>query len=356
MENLSYSPPNVLIVDDVNANLVTLSEIIRNAGYIARPVTSARQAVNAIEALAPSLILMDISMPEIDGLVFCSMLKKNTNTRDIPVIFISALNSTENIIKGFRAGAVDFISKPFAAEEVILRINTHLKMYRMNQELEQYNKNLYKIINDQIRKLYEEQKNVVNALIILAEKRDSTKAAHLDYVGKNSKILAMSLQMSPIFRGQITNSFIDAIELAAPLHDIGKIIISDDILYKKELLLPEEASVLETHTTAGAALLEEIYSMNPKNEFIKLAIDIARNHHEKWDGTGYPNKTGGAAIPLCARIVAIVNEYDLLINKTDCGQNYSLESCMGIINMKSGSDFDPDIVTVFHKIQNQLKR
>lgn len=356
MENTSYSPPNILVIDDIIANLTVLAEIIRDAGYIARPVTSARQAVNAIEALSPDLILMDISMPEINGFTFCSMLKKNTNTRDIPVIFISALNSAEDKIKGFRAGAVDYITKPFVAEEVILRVNTHLKMYRMRLELELYNRKLYKIINDQIRKLYEEQKNIVTALSKLALMRDGKKAAHLDYISKNSKILAMSLQMSPLFRNQITNSFIDAVEMAAPLHDIGKVAICDSILYKTEKLTEAECKIMESHTTKGAALLNEIYAMNTQNEFIKLAIDIAGNHHEHWDGTGYPNGISGVDIPLSARIVAIVNLYDYLLNNGENGHLNSHESCMIKINEASGKLFDPNIVAIFNKIQYQLKK
>lgn len=356
MDNLPFSPANILVVDDVNANLIVLAEIIRNAGYIARPVTSARQAVNAIEALPPNLILMDISMPEIDGFVFCTMLKKNANTRDIPIIFISALSSTEDKIKGFKAGAVDFIVKPFEVEEVTFRINTHLHMYKMQLELEGYNKKLYRIINDQIRKLYEEHKKVINALIKVAEKRDKSKAIHLEHVGKNSKILAMSLQMSSKFRNKITNSFIEAIELAAPLHDIGKMVICDSIMLKSDNLNTQETEIMKTHTTIGASILEEIYTVNEQNEFLKLAVDIAKNHHEMWNGTGYPNGIIGTDIPLCARIVSIVNEYDLLIASKDYGKGYSHERAVKIINEESEKQFDPDIVAVFNKIQYQLKK
>lgn len=356
MENLPFSPPNILIVDDVSANLMVLSEMIRGVGYIARPVTSAMQAANAIEALTPNLILMDISMPDIDGLAFCSMLKKNINTRDIPVIFISALNSPEDKVKGFQAGAVDYIAKPFEAEEVTLRINTHLQMHRMQQELETYNKKLYKIINEQIRKLYEEQKNLVKALALLASRRSSMNAGHLDRVGKNSRILSMSLQMCPHYRNQITNSFIDAIELAAPLHDIGKIEISDSILLKTEDLQKEEAEIMKNHTTIGAEILEQIFGMNQNNEFIKLAISIARYHHEKWDGSGYPEGLRGADIPLSARIVTIVNKYDYLTSHGDYGQAYSHVESIKIICGQAGVQLDPDIVAVFSKIQNQLKK
>jgi putative two-component system response regulator len=355
MENVPFSPPNILIVDDVNSNLVVLSEMLRKAGYISRPVTSARQAVNAIEALTPDLILMDISMPEIDGFLFCKMLKKNSNTRDIPVIFISALNSIEEKIKGFKVGAVDYISKPFETEEITLRINTHLQLYKMKQELEVYNKKLYKIINDQIRKLYIEQKNMVSALVLLASKSGINQSKHLDNVGKNSRLLAMSLQMSMEFKDQITNNFIDAIDLAAPLHDIGKLIISSSNIPNTADLSKKNTELMKSHTTVGAELLEEIYTMNIHNEFLKLAIEIAGCHHEQWNGCGYPKGLKGINIPLGARIVSIVNEYDRLTNGEKDGQVYSHEKSMEIINEQAGILYDPAIITVFNKIQHQLK-
>lgn len=352
MEHMPFSPPNILVIDDVSANLVVLAEMIRKAGYIARPVTSARQAVSAIEVLPPNLILMDISMPEIDGYVFCSMLKKNANTRDIPVIFISALNTSEDKIKGFRAGAVDYICKPFEVEEVTLRIDTHLKMYKMQQELEAYNKKLYKIINDQIQKIYEEQKNVMHALAMLIAKRDSSKSMHMQLVGKNSKILAMSMQLTPKFSDRITNSFIEAIELAAPLHDIGKLAMSECLLM--EHLSEEEKENIEAHTMIGADMLTEIYSSNEQNEFLKMAIDIAKYHHENWDGSGFPMGIAGVEIPLSARIISIVNVYDILIRDTvnPCSHDKTVE----IINAGTGILFDPEIVSIFNKIQYQLRK
>ncbi len=352
MEYMPLSPPNILVIDDVSANLVVLAEMIRKAGYIARPVTSARQAVIAIEALPPNLILMDISMPEIDGYVFCSMLKKNANTRDIPVIFISALDASEDKIKGFRAGAIDYISKPFEVEELTLRIDIHLKMYKMQQELEAYNKKLYKIINDQIQKIYEEQKNVMNALAMLIAKRDSSRYNHMQLVGKNSKLLAMSMQLTPKFHDRITNSFIEAIELAAPLHDIGKLAMAECLL--KEHLSEEERESLKAHTMIGADMLTEIYSSNEQNEFLKMAIDIAKYHHENWDGSGYPMGIAGVEIPLSARIVSIVNVYDILISDTlnPCSHDKAVEK----INAGTEILFDPEIVSIFNKIQYQLRK
>ncbi len=355
MDNISYSPPNILIVDDVNANLTVLTEIIRKEGYIARPVTSIKQAWSAIEALAPNLILLDISMPETNCLEFCSMLKKNSTTRDIPVIFITDLNSIHDKIKGFQLGAVDYISKPFEVEEVTIRINTHLKMHKTQKELEVYNKKLYKIINEQIRKIYEGQKQVVEAMVKIATINNPLRAAHLKRVGDNARILAISLQLSNKFKEQVTNSFIDAIDLAAQLHDIGTLGIGDALL-EKEVPTDEEINLIKRHPQMGADALEEVLALAGNNEFVRMAINIARYHHENWDGSGYPTQLAGNEIPLCARIVSVIETYDSLVCLSNSGNTVSHEEAMRIINRGAGSVFDPDIIQVFNKIQNQLKK
>jgi len=354
--NAQKEEVNILIVDDVTSNLVILNEMIKSAGYVARPVTSAKQALRAIEIAKPQLILLDIAMPDMSGYEFCELLKKDVRTRDIPIIFISAVNTSEDRVKGFRLGAVDFIAKPFEIEEVMLRINTHLKIYRMQRELEQYNKKLYKMVSEQTRQIVEEEKHFVYALARLSEAREDITGHHLQNIGANCKLLAMSLQFSSKFEKEVTNSFIDEIEMAAPLHDIGKILISDTILLKTTPLSKDEMAIVQKHATQGADTLQELYEMNEHNRFLAMAIDIARYHHEKWDGTGYPEGLKGEEIPLAARIIAIVDVYDALVSERSYKEAYTHEESMMIINEESGKSFDPDIVDIFNKIQNQLKR
>lgn len=355
MEQFNYKKANILVVDDMNANLVILTEIIRNAGYIARPVTSAEMAMSAIGALLPHLILLDISMPDINGFEFCAMLKKNYRTRDIPVIFISSFYSREDKLKSFRLGAVDYITKPFEVEEITIRINTHLKIFNMQQNLEAYNKRLYKIINNQIRTIYEEQKNVMYALARLVERRDN-RSNHLIRIGKNSRLLAMGMQLSPRFKEEISSSFIETIELAAQLHDIGKIAIKDCILLKTDPLTEEEQEILKSHSEVGARTLKEIFDKKSQNQFGRMAINIAWSHHENWDGSGYPRGLSGTDIPLCARIVSIIDTYDILTHEWKDSIPYTHEQCIAMINMDAGIKFDPEIVDVLNKIQNQLVR
>lgn len=353
---MEESTANVLIVDDVTSNLIILTEMIKSAGYVARPVTSARQAMTAIEVKRPQLILLDISMPEMDGYEFCELLKNDIHTRDIPIIFISAMNTMEDKKKGFGLGAVDFISKPFEVEEVTIRVNTHLKIYQMKQELESYNRRLHKMVNDQMKRLEEEKKNFIFALAKLSELKESTDGVHLRNISRNSKLLAMSLQFSPEFEKQISNSFVESIEVASGLHDIGKISVSDQVLLKPGRLNPEEWEIMKSHCVMGADMLQQLYDRNESNEFLKMAIDIARYHHEWWDGTGYPMGLKGEEIPLAARIVAVVDVYDALVGKRCYKDSYSHKESMDIINQEAGRHFDPKIIEIFNKVQNRLKR
>ena len=346
---------NILIVDDVPTNLVILSEIIKELGDIPRPVVSVKQAQSAIEKRLPDLIILDISMPDITGFEYCTMLKADVKTRDIPIIFISALDSVEDKIKGFKLGAVDYISKPFQKEEVMVRLVTHLRLYRMQQEIESYNQRLHKMVSDQIRLVSNEQKNVLWALKNIAETKGDERGAHLSMLGANSRLLAMSLQLSPKFEKEITASFIEEIELASQLHDLGYITIDDSILLKSEDLLPEEWEILKTHAETGAKHLEKIYEQGSKNDFLKMAIDIARCHHENWDGSGYPRGISGKDIPLSARIVKILDCYDVL-NRERCYRNaYTLEESLAIMERENGHQFDPEIMEIFSKVQKQMK-
>lgn len=356
MSNVSLSGrPNILIVDDVPTNLVILSEMIKELGYIPRPVVSVKQAQVAIEKKMPNLILLDISMPDITGFEYCTMLKSDIKTRDIPIIFISALNSVDDKVKGFRLGAVDYIAKPFEKEEVSVRLATHLKLYQMQQELESYNHRLHKMVNDQMNMVTREQKNILRALTNLVEAKGDENGTHLSMLGTNCRFLTISLQFSPKFEKEITSSFIEEIELASQLHDLGFIGIDDVVLYKTDELTPKEWEILKTHPEIGAKHLEEIYEMGSKNDFMKMAIEIARYHHENWDGTGYPRGLSGTEIPLAARIVKVLDCYDVL-NRDRCYRRaYSLEESLTIMERENGKQFDPEIMEIFNKVQKQMK-
>lgn len=354
-DNLLANRPNILIVDDVSANLVLLSEMIKELGYMPRPVISVKAAQNAIEKKLPDLILLDITMPDISGFEYCAMLKSSVRTREIPIIFISALDSIEDKVKGFQLGAVDYIAKPFEKAELEVRLATHLKMSQMQREMESYNKRLHKMVSDQIHLVSEEQKNLIQAISMLIKTKEDAYGDHLDTVSKNSRLLAISLQLSPKFDKIITTAFIDVIELSSRLHDIGYLNVDDIIQAKPEPLSEDEWKEIRKHPGDGADILEQIYEKCAHNDFMKMAVEIAKYHHENWDGSGYPYGLQGEEIPLSARIVKIIDCFDVLNRKRSYREAYSFEESLEIMKRDTGIQFDPSIMEIFNKVQKQLK-
>ncbi|MEZ3479152.1 MAG: response regulator [Lachnospiraceae bacterium] len=348
---------SILVVDDVEVNLIILEEIIKNMGYEALLAQSVKEALEIIEnrEQLPKVILSDISMPETDGFTFCSMLKNDPYTKDIPVIFISAMDTASDLSKGFELGAVDYIPKPFEKTEVEMRISTHLKIYNMQRDLEENNKQLNLVVARQMEKLRIEQKNIMTALARLVESKENVSGSHYKNILYNSRILAEGMQLSPKFEDEVTDDFIDTIESSAGLHDIGKLMIPDQILLKNAPLDEEERRVMCTHAELGAKTLNDIYEGVEKNDFIEMAIDIAWYHHECWDGSGYPKGLKGKEIPLSARIVKVVDVFDAMISERHYKKPIPLDQTLAYMQEKSGTIFDPDIIRVFMRIYRNFK-
>lgn len=342
----------ILVVDDVEVNLIILEEIIKNMGYQPLLAQSVKEALTILEEAErlPQLVLSDISMPNIDGYTFCSMFKKNPYTKDIPVIFISATDSSDNLGKGFELGAVDYIPKPFDKTEVEMRISTHLKIYSMQKDLEENNRQLSMLVASQMEKLRLEQKNIIIALARLIENKENNNGSHYINVLHNSRVLAQAMQLSPKFEEQITDDFIDTIESSSGLHDIGKLMIPDSILLKNTTLNAEERKVMCTHAEIGAKTLIDIYQNVEKNDFIDMAIDIAWYHHECWDGSGYPKGLKGEEIPLPARIVKVVDVFDAMVSERRYKKPIPLNEVLAYMEKKAGTIFDPDIIKVLLRI------
>ena len=348
---------SILVVDDVEVNLIILEEIIKNMGYEALLAQSVKEALQIIEdrEQLPKVILSDISMPETDGFTFCSMLKNDPYTKDIPVIFISAMDTASDLSKGFELGAVDYIPKPFEKTEVEMRISTHLKIYNMQRDLEENNKQLNLVVARQMEKLRLEQKNIMTALARLVESRENVSGSHYKNILYNSRILAEGMQLSPMFEDDVTDDFIDTIESSAGLHDIGKLMIPDRILLKNAPLDEEERRIMCAHAELGAKTLNDIYEGVEKNDFVEMAIDIAWYHHECWDGSGYPKGLKGKEIPLSARIVKVVDVFDAMISERRYKKPIPLDQTLAYMQEKSGTDFDPDIIRVFMRIYRTFR-
>ena len=348
---------SILVVDDVEVNLIILEEIIKNMGYQPMLAQSVKEALKIIEESEklPQIILSDISMPETDGFTFCTMLKNDPYTKDIPVIFISAMDTASDIGKGFELGAVDYIPKPFEKTEVEMRISTHLKIYFMQKDLEENNRQLNLVVARQMEKLRVEQKNIMTALARLVENKENVSGSHYRNILYNSRILAEGMQLSPKFEDQVTDDFIDTIESSSGLHDIGKLLIPDSILLKNAPLNEEERKIMSTHAELGARTLMDIYEGVEKNDFIEMAIDIAWHHHECWDGSGYPKGLKRTEIPLSARIVKTVDVFDAMISERRYKKPISLDKTLEYMEEKAGIVFDPDIIRVFMRIYRNFR-
>lgn len=339
----------ILIVDDMEMNRVLLEEMIKDIGGDPVLAQSGEQALELIKEQCPELVLTDISMPGMDGYELCRTLKRKKETRNVPVIFISAYDEPEDIVAGLSMGGEDYITKPFIPEVVQARVGVHLRLYEAKKELIDMNRRLQISVKEQLRQIELEKKNILYAMANIAAQNANYEKEHMDRVGRNCRILAQGMQLSPLFENQISDSFIDTIELAAPLCDIGYIGISMDILSKREFTGEEEAAVRK-HTSIGAKLLEDLQVNNDYNDFISTAVDIAKYHHENWDGSGYPDKLTGKNIPLAAQIVSVAEMYCTLTGEGNLSREEALEE----MGREAGIKFNPNIYEICRKISRQL--
>ncbi len=341
------SEPDILVVDDTPANLRLLVDMLKVKGYKARPVTSGLLALQAARQLPPDLILLDINMPDMDGYEVCKRLKRDETLKEIPVVFISALNETIDKVKAFTTGGVDYVTKPFQFQEVEARISAHLRLRHLQLELEKHNHHLEELVEEKIREISRSQMATIIALAKLAESRDTDTGAHLERVQAYCAVLASKLAERPSFRPIITPAYTENLVCASSLHDIGKVGIPDSILLKPGTLTPEEYTVMKEHTLIGARTLETVHDRYPNNAFITMGIEIARCHHERWDGKGYPDGLAGERIPLSARIMCLADVYDALRSKRVYKDADSEEKTFEIIASETGKQFDPAVQESF---------
>ena len=337
----------IMVIDDRPSNLTLLRDILYEKGYKVATFPQARLALTAARRNPPDLILLDIDMPDMDGFELCKKLKQDDCLRDIPVVFVSALSSAQDKVQAFSLGGIDYITKPFLSEEVFARLETHLNLRRLQREMRKQNLNLEERVNEQVLEISEAQLATINALSRIAESRDEDTGKHIERTQGFCLMLAQHLVDKGHFTDIIDAAFINNIYHAAPLHDIGKVGIPDRILLKPGKLSADEFELMKTHATIGADTLNSVYREYPKNDFLRMGIDISRHHHEKWDGSGYPDGLAGDAIPLSARIMALADVYDALRAKRPYKTPFDHERTFNIIVEGSGSHFDPCVVDAF---------
>lgn len=344
----------ILIVDDVDTNRFVLRDIIQEMGYQPVLTENGVQALKIVSRLRPQLIILDVAMPEMDGHEFCNIMKENSETRDIPIIFISAFDDPEDIVKGFNLGGEDYITKPFIPEVVKARVRLHLRLYDANNELVEMNRRLQKSVSEQLRQLEMEKKNVLYALIRVARENACYDMDHMERLCYNCRMLAEAMQLSAEYGHLISDTYVDTIELAAPLCDLGNVAIPTDILQKRESLSPEDTAVIRTHTTIGARVLEDIRETGDYNDFLQMSIDIAHYHHENWDGSGYPCGKKGEEIPLSAQIVSVASAYCAMTENRVYRDPYHIKEALEMMREDAGKKFNPTIFEILQKIYRQL--
>jgi putative two-component system response regulator len=355
METQNDKKSTVLIVDDTPDNLALLSSLLRGA-YRTKVATDGQKALQIAAADdPPDLILLDVMMPGMSGYEVCRLLKANSRTSDIPIIFLTARAEVEDEQRGFELGAVDYITKPISAPIVLARVKTHLQLKRVGDFLKNKNEFLEQEVARRTREINTIQNVTMVAMGSLAETRDNETGNHIRRTQYYVKVLADRMKDHPQFKEYLTLETIELLYKSAPLHDIGKVGIPDHILLKPGKLTVEEFDTMKTHTTIGRnAIMAAEKRLDSPTSFLRLAREIAWTHHEKWDGTGYPQGLSGDETPLSGRLMGLTDVYDALISKRVYKPAFSHEKAVSIIQEGSGSHFDPDIVEVFLDIPDRF--
>lgn len=344
----------ILIVDDVETNRFVLRDIIQEMGHQPILAENGVQALKIVERLHPQLIISDVAMPQMDGYELCKRIKENTKTRDIPIIFISAFDEPSDVVQGFNLGGEDYITKPFIPEVVKARLRLHLRLYDASNKMMEMNRLLKKSVSEQLHQLEIEKKNVLYALIRVARENACYDKDHMERLSYNCRILTEAMQLSAEYGHLISDSFVDTIEMAAPICDLGNVAIPTDILQRREALTPKEIEVIQTHTTIGAKILEDIKDIGDYNDFLQMSIDIAHYHHENWDGSGYPTGKKGEEIPLAAQIIAVVSAYCAITEDRVYRDSYEIEKALEMMDAEAGKKFNPNIYQILKRVYRQM--
>lgn len=344
----SEQKDTILIVDDIETNREILEAILQDT-YHTVSVASGISAISEMFSgvVLPSIVLLDIMMPEMDGYAVLEMMKKSPLTEHIPVIFITAADATSNETRGLGLGAVDYISKPFNPEIVKARIATHLRLYHYSVSLE-------RMVREKVDELIRSKEKMLETMANIIEYRNLESGSHVKRTSDLTRIMAECLCANPKLNHHVSRSEVDIMANAAPLHDVGKVAIADDILLKPGKLTTEEFEIIKTHTTIGGEIIKSMMDEN-EDKYLKFCQEIATCHHERWDGKGYPNGVSGEDIPLVARIVAVVDVYDALVSERVYKSAMTHEQAIEILNEGSGTQFDPVMIEALNQIENKFK-
>jgi putative two-component system response regulator len=347
----------ILIVDDSSDDITFMISILKDI-YRIEVATNMEKALQiAFSETPPDLILIDIMMPERVGYNMCRYFKSIPETNDIPVIFLSSKSDAEEEKMGFELGAVDYITEPVSPPVFLARINTHLQLKSARDFLKDKAEYLEQEVARRTKEISMIQDVTMVTMGSLAETRDNETANHIRRTQNYVKLLASKLKDHPRFRRFLTNEKIMLLVKSTPLHDMGKVGIPDHILLKPGELTPEEFEIMKTHTTIGRdAILSAENLLGTPVPFLRVGMEIAYGHHEKWNGAGYPEGLSGDDISIPGRLMAVADVYDALISRRIYKPPYPHEDSVDIIRETSGTHFDPDIVDTFLALASQFNK
>lgn len=337
----------ILMIDDVPFNHVAAKDVLEET-YELYFATSAKEGFELLKTITPDLILLDIIMPEMNGMEMLKILKETPRYKSIPVIFLTADTSPEAEVEGFNLGIVDYITKPFVPIVMKKRIDTQIELAVYERELE-----------SEVDKKVTEMEQMYDLITVsfagLVESRDGVTGGHLKNTSVYFAAFLSHLKNLPKYREELSESIVKKACRSAPLHDVGKIAIRDNILQKPSSLSDEEFSDMKLHAVIGGDIFAYLEERIPDKEFAHVAGQIARYHHERWDGKGYPEGLSKTEIPLVARIMSIVDVYDALTSERPYKEPFSHEKTINMIAENAGSQFDPALVDEFLNISNIIK-
>jgi putative two-component system response regulator len=326
--NHGVNTMRILIVDDDDIAAEVLAHALTRFGHDVTAAGSGEEALELMRSCSYRLIVLDWEMPGMSGIDLCRHIRQHYSSGYVYIILLTARRGTHNIVEGLNAGADDFISKPFEPEELEVRIHTGERILSL-----------------------ESHEITIFSLAKLAESRDQETGAHLERMREYCRLLADQLATHAKFRDEIDGNYVQLMYMTSPLHDVGKVGIPDKILLKPGPLTAEEFEIMKRHTVIGSKTLDAALDLHPEARFLCMARDIARSHHERFDGSGYPDGLAGDDIPLCGRILALADVYDALTTKRVYKPAFSHEKARDIVLKGMGNHFDPDVVRAF--LQNE---
>jgi putative two-component system response regulator len=343
----------IYLVDDNITNL-TMGRNVLAGHYNVATVDSGQRMLKMLEKNIPDMILLDVEMPEMNGYDAIKIIKSKKETQNIPIIFLTAKSDSDSELEGLSLGAIDYITKPFSPPLLLKRIETHLLVESQKKELLNYNKNLQSLVDAKTKTVLELQNAILRAMAELVENRDDITGKHLERTQNYLELLIGAISKRGLYVEEVRSWNIDLVLLSSQLHDVGKIVVKDEILKKSGKLTEEEFAEIKKHTLFGEKIIEKIKRNATEHEFLEHARIFAATHHEKWDGSGYPRGLKGLGIPLQGRLMAVADVYDALVSDRPYKKAFPHEEAVKIISDNRGTHFDPDLVDVFLEISDKF--